>query len=131
MFVFPGFNSNIDHRDKKYHIQTEVNTTEGVHKINTLVYFSGMIYFSLSAEMNREDSLSRDTSVSAIRKQHNKIIRDLISDQLAPQKSVQEKDKIDFLEMYKDDRFFSCHLKNQPNLQEVFKKLIVVPEDEA
>lgn len=130
MFVFPGFNSNIDHRNKKYHIQTEVNRVEGVSRINTVVYFSGMIYLSVSSEMKADDVLNRESAVSAIRKQHNKVIRDLISDQLDPQKKEKEKDSVDFVGMYGKDRIFSCRNKTVFGAQDIFRELLTVPEDE-
>jgi hypothetical protein len=128
MFVFPGFNSNIDHRNKKYHIQTEVNSVKGINKINTLVYFSGMIYFSISSQMGTEDAASRETALSAVRRQHNKVIRDLISDQLAPQQTLKNNELIDFAAMYKDEKFFSCRRKSQQETRDVFKELIIVPD---
>lgn len=130
MFVFPGFNSNIDHRNKKYHIQTEVNRVDGKSRINTVVYLSGMIYFSVSSELNGDDALNRESAVSTIRKQHNKVIRDLISDQLAPQRSARDKDSVDFLGMYGNDRMFSCHNRTVFGAQDIFRELLIIPEDE-
>ncbi|HSW59261.1 MAG TPA: hypothetical protein VLJ60_00600 [bacterium] len=130
MFVFPGFNSNIDHRNKKYHVQTEVNRVDEKSRINTAVYLSGMIYFSVSSELNGDDALNRESAVSTIRKQHNKVIRELISDQLSPQKSAKDKDSVDFAGMYGNDRVFSCHSKTAYGAQEIFRKLLAVPEDE-
>jgi len=129
MFVFPGFNSNIEHREKKYHIQTEVNAVQGKSKINTLVYLSGRIYLSFSSEMNEEDSLTRETALSAIRKQHNKIIRDLISDQLEADTEQNVSEGIDFAAMYKDKNIFYCCSDDADNTRELLKSLIIVPDD--
>jgi hypothetical protein len=130
MFVFPGFNSNIDHRNKKYHIQTEVNKVDGISRINTVVYLSGMIFLSVSSEIKGDDAVSREAAVSSIRKQHNKVIRDLISDQLAPQKFVSDKDSVDFVGMYGNNRIFLCSNKTVSGAQDIFRELLTVPEDE-
>ncbi|HNW83675.1 MAG TPA: hypothetical protein PKG52_12380 [bacterium] len=130
MFVFPGFNSNIEHRNKNYHVQTEVNSVAGKYRVNTLVYLSGSIYSSMSSELTSEESLNRETSVSAIRKQHNKIIRDLISDQLDPQKSSTDKELLDFVNLYKDAGLFSCDGKCFSNARETYRKLLLPAEEE-
>lgn len=130
MFVFPGFNSNIEHRNRKYHIQTEVNSVDGKHKVNTLVYLSGSIYHSVSSELSPEDCINRETSVSAIRRQHNKIIRNLISDQLEPQKKVAEKGLVDFAGLYKDADMFSCTGNSLSDARETYRKLIVRADEE-
>lgn len=131
MFVFPGFNSNIEHRSNKYHVQTEVNTVDGANRINTLVYLSGRIYLSASFELSREDSINRETAAAVIRRQHNKIIRDLISDQLEPQKTVKEKEAVDFFGMYGSEKIFSCYEKHLRNPLETFKKLLISLEEET
>ncbi|HRZ80252.1 MAG TPA: hypothetical protein P5044_09605 [bacterium] len=130
MFVFPGFNSNIEHRNRKYHIQTEVNSVDGKHKVNTLVYLSGSIYHSISSELLPEDCINRETSVSAIRRQHNKIIRNLISDQLEPQKKTADKGMVDFAGLYNDTDIFSCSGSCLSDARETYRKLIVRADEE-
>ncbi|MGI6393257.1 MAG: hypothetical protein ACOX2F_00770 [bacterium] len=123
MFVFPGSNSNISHRGKKYHVQTEVNKVNGLSKINTLVYLAGTICFSLSSEMNKDDLFNRESAENAAEKQHNKVIRDLISDQLTSQKETEEAGAINFGKMY-EDPLYSCNLKSELSVREIFKTLI-------
>lgn len=130
MFVFPGFNSNIEHRNRNFHVQTEVNSVDGKHKVNTLVYLAGSIYHSVSSELSPEESVNRETSVSAIRRQHNKIIRNLISDQLDSQKKGTEKGFVDFNGLYKDASIFSCAGSCFSDSRETYRKLIVRADEE-
>ena len=128
MFVFPGFNSNIEHRNKTYHIQTEVNNVEGTNRVNTLIYLEGRIFLSFSTELDKEDSINRDTSKIAIRKQHNRIIRDLISDQLGEKVGNTSRADIDFEGLYGKNKMFSCYNKCYGNALDTYKKLILVEE---
>lgn len=128
MFVFPGFNSNIEHRNKTYHIQTEVNSVGDENKVNTVVYLSGSILTSLSSILSQEDSLNRETAVRAVRKQHNKIIRDLISDQLEPQKKKHDKDAIDFIGMYASRKALS--FGGVFKTLETYRSLLLYEDDE-
>ena len=127
MFVFPGFNSNIEHRNKTYHIQTEVNSVGDENKVNTIVYLSGTILTSLSSILSTENSINRETAVRAVRKQHNKIIRDLISDQLEPQKKKQDKDEIDFIGMYANRKALS--FKGVFKTFETYRSLLLYDDD--
>ncbi len=130
MFVFPGFNSNIEHRNKTFHIQTEVNDAQGTNKINTLVYFSGRIFFSRSTELQQEDLANRETASIAIRRQHNRVIRDLISDQLKPQENqVTNNDEIDFEGFYGNDKIYSCYERCFDSALKTYKKLLLTEED--
>jgi hypothetical protein len=129
MFVFPGFNSNIEHRNKTYHIQTEVNSVGDENRINTVVYLSGTILTSTATTLSKEDSLNRETAVKAVRKQHNKVIRDLISDQLAPQKKKDNKDAIDFSGMYGNHKALSS--QGVFNSFEIYKSLLLHDDDET
>lgn len=129
MFVFPGFNSNIEHRNKTYHIQTEVNSVEGKNKINTLIYFQGRIFRSFSTELDKEDSVNRDTAKIAIRKQHNRIIRDLISDQLEEKAEKKSRPEIDFEGLYGKNKIFSCYNKCYGNALTTYKQLILIEEN--
>ncbi len=129
MFVFPGFNSNIEHRNKTYHIQTEVNTVDDKNKVNTVVYLSGTILTSMSSVLSQEDSVNRETAVRAVRKQHNKIIRDLISDQLEPQKKKQDQDAIDFTGMYANRKALSSEGVYKPF--EIYRSLLLRDDDES
>ena len=129
MFVFPGFNSNIEHRNKTYHIQTEVNTVDDKNKVNTVVYLSGTILTSMSSVLSQEDSVNRETAVRAVRKQHNKIIRDLISDQLEPQKKKQDQDAIDFTGMYENRKALSSEGVYKPF--EIYRSLLLRDDDES
>ena len=128
MFVFPGFNSNIEHRNKTYHIQTEVNSVDDENKVNTVVYLSGTILTSLSSILSQEDSINRETAVRAVRKQHNKIIRDLISDQLGPQKKKLDQDAIDFAGMYSNHKALSSEGVFKPF--ETYRALLLHDDDE-
>lgn len=132
MFVFPGFNSNIEHRNKTYHIQTEVNSIDSNYKINTLIYLAGRIFFSSSTELKKEDSVNRETSTIAIRRQHNRIIRDLISDQLETKEaSVEntESNEIDFCGLYRENDIFSCYGKCFDNPHKTYKKLLIIEDN--
>ena len=129
MFVFPGFNSNIEHRNKTYHIQTEVNTVDDKNKVNTVVYLSGTILTSMSSVLSQEDSVNRETAVRAVRKQHNKIIRDLISDQLEPQKKKQDQDANDFTGMYANRKALSSEGVYKPF--EIYRSLLLRDDDES
>jgi len=128
MFVFPGFNSNIEHRNKTYHIQTEVNSVDDENKVNTIVYLSGTILTSLSSILSPEDSINRETAVRVVRKQHNKIIRDLISDQLEPQKKKHDKDAIDFVGMYANRKALS--FEGVFKTFETYRSLLLYEDDE-
>lgn len=128
MFVFPGFNSNIEHRNKTYHIQTEVNSAGDKNKVNTIVYLSGAILTSLGSVLSPEDSINRETAVSAVRKQHNKIIRDLISDQLEPQKKKNDKNAIDFVGMYSSRKALSS--EGVFETFETYRSLLLYEDDE-
>ena len=130
MFVFPGFNSNIEHRNRNYHVQTEVNSVDGKYKVNTLIYLAGSIYHSASSELTPEECINRETSVSAIRRQHNKIIRNLISDQLESQKKGTDRGFVDFAGLYNDAGIFSCSGNCFHDTRETYRKLIVRADEE-
>jgi hypothetical protein len=131
MFVFPGFNSNIEHRNRTYHIQTEVHTMEGANKVNTLIYLAGRIFLSVSTELSKEDSANRETATGAIRRQHNRIIRDLISDQLETQKESGSKEEIDFAHLYSGNDLFSCYGKCFDDARNTYKKLLIMEENKG
>lgn len=128
MFVFPGFNSNIEHRNKTYHIQTEVNAVGDENKVNTIIYLSGTILSSATTVLSEEDSVNRETAVRAVRKQHNKIIRDLISDQLESQKKRSDQDAIDFKGMYSNKKALSSEGIFKPF--EIYRSLLLHEDDE-
>ena len=128
VFVFPGINSNIKHRNQTYHIQTEVNTVNDENKINTIIYLSGTILTSISSKLEKEDSLNRETAVRAVKKQHNKLIRDLISDQLETQKKEAAKQTLDFNEMYSHNKELS--IKGISNPFEAYKSLLLYDDTE-
>jgi hypothetical protein len=129
MFIFPGFNSNIEHRNKTYHIQTEVNTVDGVNKINTLIYFAGRIFLSFSVEMKKEDTVNREVAKTAISRQHNRIIRDLISDQLEEKVEKIIEEEISFENLYEKKDMFFCSGKCYGDAQDTYKKLMLMEEN--
>jgi len=129
MFVFPGFNSNIEHRNKKFHIQTEVNAVEGINKINTLIYLAGRIFLSFSNELGKDDSVNRETATVAIRRQHNRVIRDLISDQLESKNDSPATGEIDFSGLYGNNEIFTCYGKCFNKAADAYKKLLLTEEN--
>jgi hypothetical protein len=131
MFVFPGFNSNIEHRNRTYHIQTEVHTIEGINKVNTLIYLAGRIFLSVSTELGKEDSGNRETATNAIRRQHNRTIRDLISDQLEAQKESETTEDIDFAHLYSGSDIFTCYGKCFDDARNTYKKLLIMEENKG
>lgn len=120
MPVFPGFNSNIRHRGKVYHLQTEVNTVKGHHNISTLVYLGGEIYHSTKTELTEEQSVNEEAAAPYIRSQHQEVARHLLSGELVTE-SITEEDlnsiiiddsppPLDFVDLYKNE----VYLKNKP-----------------
>jgi len=120
MPVFPGFNSNIRHRGKVYHLQTEVNTVRGLHNISTLVYLGGEIYHSTKTALTEEQAVNEEAAAPYIRSQHQEIARLLLSGELVTETVTKEDlaeiiiddapPPLDFMDLYKNE----AYLKNKP-----------------
>ena len=129
MTVFPGFNTNIRHKNKVFHIQTEVlsSGTED-HSVSTLVYLEGRIYHSDKSFLKRSDALHRETAATAIVKQHKEAIKKLISNQLKatdPATSASKSVAVDFLTLYQDKNYFSCGEGKPPLLRRILSDMIM------
>lgn len=128
MSIFPGFNTNIRHKNKIFHIQTEVLSKENSNTINTLVYLEGQIFYSINNELAQSESLHRETAALAIKKQHKEAIKDLISDQLQNDKeseNISIEGSINFSELYNSDELFSFSNKKTTQIKTTIKKLLI------
>ena len=133
MPVFPGFNSNIRHRGKVYHLQTEVNTVRGQHNISTLVYLDGEIFHSTKTELTKEQAINEEAAAPYIRAQHQEIARRLLSGELVtatekeddvPDIVIDEAPPLDFFTLYEGEPFLRNRKLRVVSLAEAVKALI-------
>lgn len=127
MSVFPGFNTNIRHQNRLFHIQTEVLVSESENNISTLVYIEGRIFHSITNIMKPSESVHRETATMAIIKQHKEAIKKLISNQIAELDNSTETKlgKINFIELYKEQELFLCSKIKPQHIKSLTKKLLI------
>jgi len=132
MSLFPGFNTNIRHKNKIFHIQTEVLSTGDRNTISTLIYMEGRIFHSIKNPLKPEEAVHRETAGLAIMRQHKEAIKKLISNQLvaadaaaAPRGTFTV---VDFTELYQEKRLFSIAGLAIPNLKNVIAELMIETE---
>ncbi len=129
MSLFPGFNTNIRHKNRIFHIQTEVLTSQDRHTISTLVYLEGRIFHSIKGNLKPEEALHRETAGLAIVRQHKEAIKKLISNQLiaaetpaSPRNTITV---VDFMELYEEKRLFSVIGCRTVNLRNAIAELMI------
>ncbi len=130
MSLFPGFNTNIRHKNKIFHIQTEVLSTSDKHAVSTLVYLEGRIYHSVKSLLKPAESVHRETAALAIVKQHKEAIKKLISNQLAAADTAATTRGttltiVDFTELYQEKKFFSALDIKTINLRSLIADLMI------
>ncbi len=129
MSLFPGFNTNIRHKNKIFHIQTEVLSTGDKHAVSTLVYLEGRIFHSVKSLLKPAEAVHRETAGLAIVKQHKEAIKKLISNQLAAADTAATTKGtltiVDFTELYQDKKFFSVLDIKTTNLRSLIADLMI------
>ena len=74
--MITGFNTDVKHKTKVYHVQTEDKGRENP-RIETLVYLGGQILDSIKASYQTDPPLSESTISEMMESQHKKIIRNI------------------------------------------------------
>ena len=129
MSLFPGFNTNIRHKNRIFHIQTEVLSSGDRHTISTLVYMEGRIFHSVKNPLKADEAIHRETAGLAIVRQHKEAIKKLISNQLISAESAAAPKGtitiVDFMELYQEKKLFSITGAKTTNLRTAIAELMI------
>lgn len=132
MALFPGFNTNIRHKNKIFHIQTEVISAGDKNSISTLVYLEGRIFHSVKGVLPPAEAIHRETAALVIVKQHKEAIKKLISNQLSAADSAALPrgtiNIVEFTELYQEKKFFSVFDLKAVSLRGLVADLMTEPQ---
>ncbi len=118
-----GFNTNINHKNKLYHIQTEVNSVKDEKTINTLIYFEGQICFSEKHKINSSLTISSDLILQEVKSQHKEVIKKLISNEILSQNNTET---VNFQQLYLKKQLFTNKVfENEFSVKENIRSLIL------
>jgi len=116
-----GFNTNINHKNKLYHIQTEINSVKEEKTINTLIYLDGQICFSEKNKINSRILQSNELILEEVKSQHKDVIKKLISNEILSDKNA---NSIDFETLYLKESPFPLKT-TETSIKEKIRKLIL------